>query len=148
MRIAYPIAVDSDHAVWEAFGNQYWPALYFVDARGRVRSNAFGEGEYERSERTIQQLLAEAGRGDGARGLVAVEGRGVEAAADWDSLRTTETYVGCARTQHLASPGGVAPSASLELVAHGATHRRDAQSVTWERMHRCRPWPQSHAARE
>jgi len=117
MRIGYPIAVDSEHAVWEAFGNQYWPALYFVDARGRVRSNYFGEGAYERSERTIQQLLAEAGHPDGGRGLVTVDGRGVEAAADWDDLRTPETYVGYARAEKFASPGGVVPDQRHDYAA-------------------------------
>ena len=63
LRVDYPIAVDSDHAIWRAFKNQYWPALYFVDAQGRIRHHQFGEGEYDQSEMMIQQLLAEAGAG-------------------------------------------------------------------------------------
>ena len=108
MRIVYPVAVDNDYAIWRAFKNQYWPAFYFVDARGRIRHHQFGEGDYERSERVIQQLLAEAGA-DGGSGLVSVEGRGVEAAADWGSLKSPENYVGYERTENFASPGGAVP---------------------------------------
>jgi thiol-disulfide isomerase/thioredoxin len=100
MDITYPIALDNDYAVWRAFRNNAWPALYFVDAQGRVRHHHLGEGEYERSERMIQQLLAEAGATRVPRDLVAVEGRGVEAAADWASLRTPETYLGPERAEN------------------------------------------------
>ena len=106
LRIAYPIAVDSDHAVWRAFKNAYWPALYFVDARGQIRHHHFGEGEYERSENVIRQLLAEAGTGDIAPGLVSVDGRGVEAPADWATLKSPENYLGYERTANFASAGG------------------------------------------
>jgi len=106
MRVDYPIAVDNDYAIWRAFNNQYWPALYFVDAEGRVRHHRFGEGDYEQSERIIQQLLAEAGGRGIGRELVAVDGRGAEAAADWGSLKTPENYVGYDRTENFASPGG------------------------------------------
>jgi thiol-disulfide isomerase/thioredoxin len=109
LRVDYPIAVDNDFAIWRAFDNHYWPALYLVDAQGRVRHRQFGEGEYGQSERMIQQLLAEAGAGGIGRELVSVAGRGVEAAADWDSLRSPENYVGADRTEHFASPGGAAP---------------------------------------
>ncbi len=109
MRVDYPIAIDSDHAVWRAFKNEYWPALYFVDARGRIRHHQFGEGEYEKSERIIQQLLSEAGIGGFGRDLVSVDGRGAEAAADWGSLKSPENYVGYARTENFASPGGAVP---------------------------------------
>ena len=108
LRVAYPVAVDNDYAIWRAFNNNYWPALYLVDAQGRVRHQQFGEGEYARAEQMIQQLLAEAGNGGVSRDLVAVTGGGVEAAADWDSLRTPENYVGYDRTQNFASPGGAA----------------------------------------
>ena len=107
LRVPYPVAVDSDYAIWRAFANRAWPAVYLIDAQGRVRYTHFGEGEYERGERMIQQLLAEAGKSAGS-GLVSVEGRGVEAAADWANLRTPETYVGVERTENFASPGGVA----------------------------------------
>ena len=106
MRVDYPIAVDNDYAVWRAFNNQYWPALYFVDAEGRIRHHKFGEGDYEQSEKIIQQLLAEAGQGATGRELVSVDGRGLEAAADWGSLKTPENYLGYDRTENFASPGG------------------------------------------
>ena len=105
MRVDYPIAIDSDHAIWRAFRNNYWPALYFVDARGKIRHHQFGEGEYERSEMIIQQLLAEAGMGGIGHELVSVDARGAEAAADWGSLKSPENYVGYARTANFASPG-------------------------------------------
>ena len=108
MRIDYPIAIDSDHAVWRAFSNQYWPALYFVDAKGNIRHHQFGEGEYEQSEQVLQQLLAEAGTTRSGRELVSVDGRGAEAAADWSNLKSPENYLGFERTQNFASPGGAA----------------------------------------
>jgi thiol-disulfide isomerase/thioredoxin len=107
MRVDYPVAIDNDFAIWRAFKNAYWPALYLVDARGKVRYHHFGEGEYEQSERMIQQLLADAGVRDVSRELVPVDARGAEAAADWGSLRSPENYVGYERTQNFASPGGV-----------------------------------------
>jgi thiol-disulfide isomerase/thioredoxin len=103
--IEYPIAIDNDYAIWRAFNNQYWPALYFVDARGRVREHQFGEGEYERSERALQRLLAETGASVG-ESTVSIEGSGVEAPADRGSLRSPETYVGYERADRFASPGG------------------------------------------
>jgi thiol-disulfide isomerase/thioredoxin len=108
MRVNYPVALDNDYAVWQAFHNQYWPALYFVDAKGHIRHHHFGEGEYEESERVIQQLLAEKGT-DAGHDLVAVDGRGIEAAADWSSARSPENYVGYERSENFASPGGVVP---------------------------------------
>ena len=106
MRVDYPIAIDNDYAIWRAFKNHYWPALYFVDAQGRIRHHHFGEGEYEQSERIIQQLLAEAGIGGIGHELVSVDARGAEAAADWGSLKSPENYVGYERTENFASPGG------------------------------------------
>ena len=107
LRVPYPVAVDSDYAVWRAFGNNAWPAIYLIDAQGRVRYSHLGEGSYERTERMIQQLLTEAGKPAAGKDLVAAEGRGVEAAADWANLRSPETYVGSQRTENFASPGGV-----------------------------------------
>src|SRR5262249_32673261 len=109
MSIDYPVAIDNDYAIWRAFGNHYWPALYFADAQGRIRHHHFGEGEYQQSEMIIQQLLAEAGQGGAGRELVSVDARGVEAAADWAALRSPENYTGYERTENFASPGGVAP---------------------------------------
>jgi thiol-disulfide isomerase/thioredoxin len=108
MKIDYPIAIDNEYSIWRALNNKYWPALYFVDAQGRIRHHHFGEGEYEQSERVIQQLLAEAGSDAISRELISVDARGVEAAADWGSLRSPENYVGYERTENFASPGGAA----------------------------------------
>jgi thiol-disulfide isomerase/thioredoxin len=105
-KVDYPIAIDSGYAIWNAFGNQYWPALYVVDAQGRIRHHRFGEGEYEQVEGVIQQLLAEAGHGSPAGEPAAIEGDGAEASADWNDLRTPETYVGQAQAERFASPGG------------------------------------------
>src|SRR5271163_1754462 len=106
MKIEYPVAIDSDYAIWRAFNNEYWPALYFVDAQGRIRHHQFGEGEYQESELVIQQLLAEAGSAGFARELVSVDATGVEAAANWGDLRSGENYLGDERTENFASPGG------------------------------------------
>ena len=109
MQVGYPIAIDNDYAVWRAFRNQYWPALYFADSHGNIRHHQFGEGEYETSERIIQQLLAEAGSGGTDDELVSVDARGAEAAADWASLESPENYVGYERTENFVSPGGLVP---------------------------------------
>jgi hypothetical protein len=108
MRIDYPVAVDNEHVIWQAFRNNYWPALYFVDAQGRIRHQYFGEGAYDQSEMIIQQLLREAGANDVSMEPTPVDGRGLEAAADWGSLRSGENYVGHERTMNFASPGGAA----------------------------------------
>ncbi|MGH8868769.1 MAG: redoxin domain-containing protein [Actinomycetes bacterium] len=100
--IDYPVAVDNGYKIWSAFDNHYWPALYFVDADGIIRDHHFGEGRYEQSERVIQHLLGV------ERELVSVEGLGVEAEADWEHLRMPETYLGYARGEHFAAPGGAA----------------------------------------
>ena len=100
--IDYPVAVDNDYAIWRAFDNHYWPALYFIDRDGIIRDFHFGEGRYEQSERSIQRLLGI------DRELVSVEGVGVEAEADWDHLRSPETYLGYGNATNFASPGGVA----------------------------------------
>jgi thiol-disulfide isomerase/thioredoxin len=105
MRIDYPIAVDNDYAIWRAFGNHYWPALYFIDTQGRIRHHQFGEGEYEQSERVLQQLLSESGADRVDQDMVEVEARGFEAAADWNSLKSPENYLGYERTENFASSG-------------------------------------------
>jgi thiol-disulfide isomerase/thioredoxin len=97
--IDYPVAVDSDYAIWAAFDNHYWPALYFIDADGNIRDEFFGEGRYEESERIIQRLLGI------ARRQVPVTSAGVEAQADWADLQTPETYLGYDRADGLASQG-------------------------------------------
>jgi anti-anti-sigma factor len=98
--IDYPVAVDNHYAIWSAFDNHYWPAIYFIDTDGIIRDHHFGEGRYEQSERVIQRLLGV------ERELVSVEGLGVEAAADWEDLRTPETYLGYGRGERFASPDG------------------------------------------
>jgi hypothetical protein len=108
MKVEHPIVVDSDYAVWDAFANRYWPALYLIDARGRIRHHRFGEGDYERSERVIQQLLSEATGSVPTEDLVSAEPLPPEVEADWDDLRSSETYVGYGRTEHFRSPGGQA----------------------------------------
>ena len=108
MKIGFPIAVDNDYAIWRAFNNQYWPALYFIDARGRVRRHHFGEGEYEQSELAIQKLLAETGANAYNPGAVSVRAAGFELPADWQNLRSPELYLGHDRTENFSSPGGAA----------------------------------------
>jgi thiol-disulfide isomerase/thioredoxin len=104
--VGYPVVVDNDYAVWSAFDNHYWPALYFVDAQGQIRHHRFGEGDYQMSEMIVQQLLIEAGSGGPDQDLVSVDASGVEAAADWDSLRSPENYLGYERTDNFVSPNG------------------------------------------
>jgi len=101
--VEYPIAVDSDYAVWRAFANQYWPAVYVADSEGRIRHHHFGEGEYAQTEMVIQQLLVDGGAHDIDQDLVAVEPRGLEVAADWRTLRSPETYVGYGQGTGFAS---------------------------------------------
>jgi thiol-disulfide isomerase/thioredoxin len=105
-KLGYPVAVDSDYAIWWAFDNRYWPALYFIDTQGRIRHHQFGEGNYERAELIIQRLLSEARRGAPDQEFVTVDARGAEADADWKNLKSPETYVGYARAENFASPGG------------------------------------------
>ena len=108
MKIDFPIAIDNDYVIWRAFNNQYWPALYFIDARGRVRQQHFGEGEYERSEMAIQKLLAATSARAEDQGFVSVTATGFELPADWRNLRSPEIYLGHDRTENFSSPGGAA----------------------------------------
>ncbi|WP_216331639.1 cytochrome c biogenesis protein DipZ [Rhizobium sp. X9] len=105
--IGYPVAVDNDYAIWRAFNNQYWPAHYFIDAKGQVRYHHFGEGDYDRSERVIQQLLAEAGKTDVGSDIVAVNAGGAQAASDTADVQSPETYVGYERAQNFIGAGGI-----------------------------------------
>jgi thiol-disulfide isomerase/thioredoxin len=107
MNVGYPIALDPDYAVWRAFDNQYWPAVYIADAQGRIRHHQFGEGGYAECERVIQELLREAGRADIGDDLVSVADDGFEAQADWTNLESPETYLGSAQARNFAS--GVEP---------------------------------------
>jgi thiol-disulfide isomerase/thioredoxin len=108
MNIEYPIAIDSDYAVWRAFENRYWPAVYIADAEGRIRHHQFGEGGYEECERVIQQLLREAGRDDVDDDLVSVAEEGFEAQADWANLESPETYLGYEQGRNFVSSDGAA----------------------------------------
>jgi hypothetical protein len=119
MGVDYPIAMDNDFAVWRAFDNNAWPALYFIDAEGRIRHHHLGEEDYERSERVIQELLAEAGFDGVDRELVSPEVAGVEAAADWETLGSPETYVGYERAARFASPDPVLPDQPRDYVDPG-----------------------------
>lgn len=103
MRVDYPIALDSNYAVWRAFANNYWPALYIADEEGQIRYHHFGEGEYVMSEMALQQLLREAGKEGFDPALVSVEPQGLEVAADWSNVRTPETYLSYGRSYAFAS---------------------------------------------
>ena len=103
MRVEYPVVIDNDYSIWRAFRNQYWPALYLLDPHGRIRERQFGEGEYEKSERAIQRALSEAGVANSSKAIVPVDGSGFEAAADWNNLRTPETYVGYERSENFVA---------------------------------------------
>jgi len=106
-KITYPVALDSDHAIWDAFHNEFWPAHYFIDATGKVRFEHFGEGNYDQSERWIQQLLDERNGKPMPAVDVSVQAQGIEAAADTSDVQSPETYIGYARAEHFASPGGI-----------------------------------------
>jgi thiol-disulfide isomerase/thioredoxin len=108
MKIDYPVALDNNYSVWNAFSNEYWPALYFIDAKGHIRHHQFGEGEYLQCEAVLQQLLTEAGNSGFAPQPVSVDPRGAEVSGDAGSLRTPETYTGYKQTENFASPGGTA----------------------------------------
>jgi cytochrome c biogenesis protein CcdA/thiol-disulfide isomerase/thioredoxin len=101
--VTYPVALDSNLAIWQAFNNQYWPAHYFIDGQGRIRAHHFGEGDYDQSERTIQTLLKEAGYKDVPGGIVDPDKAGAMAAADENDMESPETYLGYGRGQNFAS---------------------------------------------
>lgn len=111
LKVTYPVAVDNDFAIWRGFNNRYWPAHYFIDAQGRIRAHHFGEGNYAQSEQIIRQLLREAGHAlpDDAPSMarsMAASREGVERQADMGNLKSPETYLGHARAENFASPGG------------------------------------------
>jgi cytochrome c biogenesis protein CcdA/thiol-disulfide isomerase/thioredoxin len=106
LKITYPVAIDSNYAIWRAFNNEYWPAQYFIDAQGQIRYHHFGEGGDTRSEQVIQQLLMDAGHSLVPRDIVAVAGQGAEEEADFQDVESPETYIGYERAQNFVSPGG------------------------------------------
>jgi thiol-disulfide isomerase/thioredoxin len=108
MNVEYPVALDPDYEVWEAFANRYWPAVYIADVEGRIRHHHFGEGGYEECERVVQQLLRDGGKTVG-EDLVSVVSDGFEAQADWSNLKSPETYLGYLQAENFASTGGAEP---------------------------------------
>ena len=132
MQVDYPVAVDNEHVIWRAFNNEEWPALYFIDSKGRVRHHYFGEGAYQESETVIQQLLTEAGASGVSHEPVSVDARGFEAAADWDDLKSPETYLGYGRTQNFKSPGGAISDQPRVYAVPAQLHLNDwALSGDW-----------------
>ena len=107
--VGYPVVLDSDYRIWNAFGNTAWPAFYFIGTDGRVRRQVLGEGNYDQSERLIQTLLAEARRGPLTDKITPVAGVGPQAAPNWKDLASEETYVGAAKAEGFASDGGLKP---------------------------------------
>ena len=151
-RVDYPIAVDNDFAIWRGFGNQYWPALYLFDGKGNVRHRQFGEGGYEETERAIQKLLAEAGASGVGKDLASVAPGGVEAQADWDDVKSPETYVGTDRGENRVAPDArlrlnqwaLGGDWTVQAAARGAQQGRRADHVS---LPRPRPQPGDGAGR-
>jgi thiol-disulfide isomerase/thioredoxin len=131
MGVQWPIAVDNGYEVWRAFANHYWPALYFVDAEGRIRHHRFGEGDYERSEMVIRQLLSAAGSGTIEGGLAEVAASGPEVGADWADLRSPETYLGSDQAENFA--GANAPVLGLNQWSLGGDWKVRPDAAALER---------------
>jgi cytochrome c biogenesis protein CcdA/thiol-disulfide isomerase/thioredoxin len=144
LKISYPVAIDSDYRIWQAFNNHYWPAHYFVDGEGRIRYHHFGEGEYDESERVIQQLLKENGATSLSEGVVNVTARGAEAAAENKNVGSPETYLGYKRAGNFASAEPVAkdsrktysprPRLSLNQWALGGSWKVGEESAVLEAL--------------
>ena len=142
LKISYPVAIDSDYKIWQAFNNNYWPAHYFIDGKGRIRYHHFGEGEYDESERVIQQLLKENGATSLSAGVINVTASGAEAAAD--NVGSPETYVGYKRAGNFASAEPVAkdsrktyspqPRLSLNQWALGGSWKVGEESAVLESL--------------
>jgi len=116
--VTYPVALDSNYAIWRGFDNQYWPAHYVIDAQGRIRAHHFGEGEYAQSEQILRTLLTEAGFKDlPPAGVATDQLTGVKAASDDSNMLSPETYVGYARAEHFSSPSGVLPDQAKTYTA-------------------------------
>jgi thiol-disulfide isomerase/thioredoxin len=142
LKITYPVAIDSDYRIWQAFHNEYWPAHYFIDGKGHIRHHHFGEGEYGESERVIQELLTENGAQLSSSGAISVAGAGAEAAPDNANVRSPETYVGYHRAEHFASTEAIAkdsrrtytpqPRLSLNQWALGGSWKVGEESAVLE----------------
>jgi thiol-disulfide isomerase/thioredoxin len=149
LNVTYPVAIDTDFAIWKRFGNRYWPALYLIDAKGHIRHQKFGEGAYDETERAIQQLLIEAGARQVDSRPAAVVATGAEAAADWAAVKTGETYVGYERGENFSSPGGLVRDrtqvyslpgtlrANQWALAGDWVARKDAIALSQARERRC-----------
>ncbi|MGO4838763.1 redoxin domain-containing protein, partial [Rhizobiaceae sp. 2RAB30] len=118
-RIGYPVAIDNDYRIWRAFQNNYWPAHYLIDARGQLRYHHFGEGNHERTEQAIQDLLREAGSQTAASAPVSPSADGIEAGADLGNIGSGETYLGYERATNLASPEGLNADVAHEYTSAG-----------------------------
>lgn len=118
--ITFPVAVDNDLTIWSAFDNHYWPAAYFIDAKGQIRHHTFGEGGYAASERVIQELLTEAGAKNVPTSIVSVDGTGAQQEGDFKDMLSPETYVGYARAQHFAATGGAIQDSAADYVTDTA----------------------------
>ncbi len=119
LKITYPVAIDSNYAIWKAFNNEYWPAHYFIDATGQIRYHHFGEGEYDKSEKVIQELLKLKNSSLSLTGFVQVHGSGAEAAADMSDVQSPETYVGYNRQENYVSPEKIRRDAPAAYTAPG-----------------------------
>jgi len=121
LKVTYPVALDNDYAIWQAFNNQYWPAHYFIDATGRIRGHHFGEGNYDESEQTLRKLLTDAGQTElPPPGMGSARAVGVQAPPDEAHDQSPETYVGYRRAENFASPGGIAQDQSHRYSAPAA----------------------------
>ena len=108
LKVSYPVAIDSDYRIWKAFNNEYWPAHYFIDGKGRIRYHHFGEGDYDESAQVIRELLKQNGAQLAASEAISASGAGAEAAPDTANQRSPETYVGYHRAEHFASTEAIA----------------------------------------
>ena len=122
LKVTYPVAIDSNYGIWKAFHNEYWPAHYFIDAQGNIRFHHFGEGNYDESEKVIQELLKEKNSSLQLSGLVQVAGSGALAAADTPNVQSPETYVGYARQQNYASAETIKKDQPQQYTAPGRLH--------------------------
>ena len=129
MKVSYPVAVDSAYKIWKAFNNQYWPAHYFIDCKGRIRYHHFGEGVYDESERVIQQLLKGNGAQVSSLGAINVPGTGTEAAPDSADVRSPETYLGYHRAEHFASTEPIAQDSKLMRIRHNTDSRSIGEAL-------------------
>ena len=129
MGVNYPVAVDSDYAIWKGLDNHYWPAIYVFDAKGARRHSKFGEGEYDKTESAIQKLLAEAGARGLGREIVSPTGQGLEAVADWENLDSPETYLGADRSERFVRDAGKSLRLNQWAVAGNWTIGRQGAST-------------------